>query len=92
MDHGSGVAGGDLEHERDDGELAFVVDTLVHHVDLQGEVFVVDVVLRGGVHVELDEAEVGARVAGCTVDDDFDGRSEVLEDYFRVGDVEDGAA
>jgi hypothetical protein len=61
-------------------------------VDFQGEVFVVDVVLRGGVHVELDEAEVGAGVAGCAVDDDFDGRSEVLEDYFRVGDVEDGPA
>jgi hypothetical protein len=42
--------------------------------------------------VELDEAEVGAGVAGCAVDDDFDGRSEVLEDYFRVGDVEDGPA
>ncbi len=91
-DDGGGVAGGDFEHECDDGEAAFVVDALVHHVDFEGEVFVVDVVLRGRVHVELDEAVVGAGEAGCAVDDDFDCRSEVLEDYAGVGDVHDGSA
>jgi hypothetical protein len=56
-------------------------------VDLQGEVFIIDVVLGGGVHVELDETVVGAGEAGRAVDNDFDRRSEVLEDYFSRGDV-----
>jgi hypothetical protein len=58
-------------------------------MDLEGEVFVVDVVFRGCVHVELDEAVVSASEASCAVDDDFDCRSEVLEDYAGFGDVED---
>jgi hypothetical protein len=37
--------------------------------------------------VELDETVVGAGEAGRAVDNDFDRRSEVLEDYFSRGDV-----
>ena len=90
MDERSRVAGRDFEHECDNGELAFIVDALVDHVDLQGEVFIIDVVLGGGVHVELDETVVGTGEAGRAVDNDFNCRSEVLEDYFSRGDVKSG--
>jgi hypothetical protein len=40
--------------------------------------------------MELDETVVGTGEAGRAVDNDFDRRSEVLEDYFSRGDVKSG--
>jgi hypothetical protein len=59
---------------------------LVHHVDFERVVFAIDVVLRGRMHVELLELEVGAADGSCAVDDDFDGGAEVLEFDFLLGD------
>ena len=42
--------------------------------------------------MELDELVVGAGEAGGAVDNDFDGRSEVLEINWASGDVEGGPA
>tara|TARA_R110002003_G_scaffold186_3_gene14539 strand:+ start:18456 stop:18743 length:288 start_codon:yes stop_codon:yes gene_type:complete len=72
------------------GETGGLTDALVDHVDFEGVVFAVDVVLRGRVHVELDELEFGAEHGGGAIDDDFDGGAEVLKFDFLLGDVEDG--
>lgn len=58
------------------------------HVNLKREEFIVDVVLRRRVHVELDKAVVDSGIAGGAVDDNFNGRSEILEDHWASGDVE----
>jgi hypothetical protein len=78
-DDGRGVTSCDLEHESNDGELRVVGNTLVHHVHLQREVFAQHVVLGWGVHVELDELEVGVANLGGAVGYDFDGRAQVLK-------------
>lgn len=59
-------------------------------MNLEREEFIVDVVLRGRVHVELDKAVVGTGIAGGAVDDNLNGRSEVLKDHWASGDVEGG--
>jgi hypothetical protein len=67
-----------------------LADALVDHVDFEGMVFAVDVVLRGRVHVELDELKFGAEHGGGAIDDDFNGSAEVFEFDFLLGNVEDG--
>jgi hypothetical protein len=66
-------------------------DGLVDHVDLEREVLAVDVVLGGGVHVELDKPEVGALECRRAVHDDLDRRPEVLKHNALLRDVDDGA-
>ena len=48
---------------------------LVHHVDLEREVLIVDAVLARGVVVELLERELLAGEGGGTLNDDLDGRT-----------------
>jgi len=59
-------------------------------VNLKREEFIVDVVLRGRVHMKLDKAVVDTGIAGGAVDDNFNGRSEVLKDHWASRDVEGG--
>ena len=59
-------------------------------MNLKREEFIVDVVLRGRVHMKLDKAVVDTSIAGGAVDDNFNGRSEVLKDHRAGGDVEGG--
>lgn len=65
-----------------------LTNTLMHHVDLQRKVLFTNAVLRRRVHVELLESEIGSREAGCSVEDDFESRSEILEFGFLLWDVE----
>ena len=91
-DDGRGLAGRDLEHEGDDGELGGVGNGLVHHVELERVVLVTDVVLRGRVHVELYEAVVCACEAGGAINHDLDGGAEVEEIHrVNIRDIEDWA-
>jgi hypothetical protein len=66
-----------------------LTDALVDHVDLERVVLSVDVVLRWGVHVELDELEVCTGNSCGTVDDDLNGSAQVLELNLLFGNVED---
>jgi hypothetical protein len=60
----------------------------VDHVNLKRVVLAVDVVLRGSVHVELDQLELGTCHCCGAVDDDFNGGTKVLELDFLFGNVE----
>lgn len=82
-----GPAGGDFEHEGNNGQLGVVGDTLVHHVELERVVLAEDVVLGWGVHVELDKLERVVADCGGAVGYDLNGRAQVLEeDLIDLGD------
>ena len=66
-------------------------DALVDHVNFEREVLVVDVVLGGGVHVELLETEVRSVEGGGAVDDDLDRRAQVLKLDSLLRDIYDRA-
>ena len=90
-DDGRRVASADLEHEADDGELSGILGALVNAVDLQREVFATEVVLRGCVHVALDQVEGGVADSRGAVDNDFNGGAQVQELHFiGFGDSEFG--
>jgi hypothetical protein len=55
---------------------------------LQWVIFIIHTVLRRRVHVELLQPEICATEFSRAVDDDFDGRSEVLKLDNLFGDIE----
>jgi len=59
------------------------------HMDFERVELSVDMVLRWGVNVELDELEVCAGHSGGTIEDDLDGSAQVLELNLLFRDVED---
>jgi hypothetical protein len=62
----------------------------VDEVGFEGEVLIVDAVLRGRVEVELLEAEGGAGEVCGAVYDDFDGGAKVFKFDGLLGNVEGG--
>ena len=62
----------------------------MHHVNFEREVLLVDAMLGRRVEVELSQTEIGACEAGCAIGNDFNGRAQVLEFEFLLGDVDYG--
>ena len=72
-------------------QMRILTDTLVDHVDLKRVELIIDVVFGWCVHVKLHKTKVCACKRGCSVDNDFDRRPQVLELHCLLGDVHNRA-
>jgi hypothetical protein len=61
------------------GEQGALTHALMHKVQFQRVVFLANTVLRGSVHVELPQSEIGACKRCGAIDDDFNRCAQVLK-------------